>query len=450
MFIFGRQIGISRAMRMIPLTARDAIDLSWATLAPNIRWIAWFGILSHPFFLVLNTLQSNGTEAPLLRFLSVVACVYVLSILSVKKKSNPTPQIVLSVAIVFFVLPFFFFWVLLQNALDLGTSEVQLASRQIQCAFSVIAIALLIYDARLLFFGTALCFFLAMIFSIGEIQPETFPLLVDGVLSQIPFWIFALVVGVYFNRNRVVVEKEKLKTLSSVGGHLAHELRTPLATIAIKMQGMLKQSEHLVASEPSLESATEVHKQLLVMRAVCSDIVLDTRYANSLIDMFLVRAGMNDMNGYEDSVFSVGDCVFEALDRYPFKGPQERSVVELQIVDDFEMTGPFLLFVHVLLNLLKNSFAQVQLGGSPVVQIRTEVLGGRGVLSVIDNGAGIAKENLDRVFSSFFTTSLSGEGAGVGLHFCKKVLQGSGGEITVTSQPHVRTVFTLNLPVKER
>lgn len=448
MVLFGSLIDFDRLIRKMPSSLREAINLSWATLSPNIKWLAWFGILSHPLYLVLNTLLANGSEAPFLRFLSVAGCLCVLSIRDTKQHNAPSGAAILSLLIVFFVLPFFFFWVLIQNALSLDTSDLQLASRQIQCAFSIMAISLLIYDARLLIIGTVGSFVFAVLLSIGQIEAETLPRLIDGVFSQIPFWIFALIGGVYFNRNRVVVEKEKLKTLSAVGGHLAHELRTPLATIGIKMNGTLMSTSHLTESEVDSDSKAELRKHILEMRKICSAVVSDTRYANSLIDMFLVRAGMHDMKGYEDSRFKVMTCVSEALDRYPFQGERERSLVEVRVLADYEVNGPYILFMHVILNLLKNSFSYIQMRAEPAVEIRAEYLDGRGKLSVVDNGSGIERKNLDRVFSSFFTTSSAGEGAGVGLNFCQKVVQDIGGTLTVTSVPYVETIFTLDIPAE--
>jgi CheY-like chemotaxis protein len=68
-------------------------------------------------------------------------------------------------------------------------------------------------------------------------------------------------------------------------------------------------------------------------------------------------------------------------------------------------------------------------------------------LSVADNGIGISDEIIGRIFDPFFTTKGPDRGTGLGLSICRSIMHLLDGDITVTSQPDVGSVFTLTLPL---
>ncbi len=67
-------------------------------------------------------------------------------------------------------------------------------------------------------------------------------------------------------------------------------------------------------------------------------------------------------------------------------------------------------------------------------------------VSIIDNGSGISKENLGRIFDPFFSTKKVGEGTGIGLDIVNRIIKHHNGEIKVKSEPG-RTEFTVCLPL---
>ena|GEM_PF-2331711 len=75
------------------------------------------------------------------------------------------------------------------------------------------------------------------------------------------------------------------------------------------------------------------------------------------------------------------------------------------------------------------------------------LIGGTVVICIRDNGAGIAKENIDKIFDPFFTTRSVGEGTGLGLSIGYGIIQRHKGEILVDSQSGSGTTFTIRMPV---
>jgi len=104
---------------------------------------------------------------------------------------------------------------------------------------------------------------------------------------------------------------------------------------------------------------------------------------------------------------------------------------------------------QVFLNLVHNAAQAIPEGNVEGNHVRL-VIGtdekGWCFVEVHDTGCGIPKENLGRIYDAFFTTKPIGEGTGLGLSLCQKIVQSCGGRIDVRSTVGVGTVFTVSLP----
>ena len=68
------------------------------------------------------------------------------------------------------------------------------------------------------------------------------------------------------------------------------------------------------------------------------------------------------------------------------------------------------------------------------------------MLAIADNGCGIDPDQLKRIVVPFFTSKPVGKGTGLGLSTCYGIVEGLGGNITVTSEINVGSVFKVHLP----
>jgi len=108
--------------------------------------------------------------------------------------------------------------------------------------------------------------------------------------------------------------------------------------------------------------------------------------------------------------------------------------------------------IHVLTNLLQNSLDALKSktfkNEKPTIWVEGRIEDGRSILVVRDNGVGIAKEHLDKIFDPFYTTKDVGEGMGLGLAICYRIVQDCDGRIHVRTEPGQFCEFTLEFPLK--
>ncbi|MBN1341311.1 MAG: two-component sensor histidine kinase [Phycisphaerae bacterium] len=105
---------------------------------------------------------------------------------------------------------------------------------------------------------------------------------------------------------------------------------------------------------------------------------------------------------------------------------------------------------QVFLNLLNNSIHAIREkdGGAGEIRITAARDGDAFVaVSVADDGCGIPPGNMERIFLPFFTTKPVGQGTGLGLSTSYGIIEGLGGQMTVTSELNAGTVFTVRLPL---
>jgi len=137
-----------------------------------------------------------------------------------------------------------------------------------------------------------------------------------------------------------------------------------------------------------------------------------------------------------------------AIERYHFKSHQ-RDLICIDVIDDFEFRGSDLLMTHVLFNLMKNGLRAIEARGGENNALSITLKRGAEMnrLIVSDTGEGIPPEILDHVFIPFVSAQRPGVGTGLGLSFCRMIVEGCGGTISCQSKPHTGTSFIIELPV---
>jgi two-component system, NtrC family, sensor kinase len=103
-------------------------------------------------------------------------------------------------------------------------------------------------------------------------------------------------------------------------------------------------------------------------------------------------------------------------------------------------------FNQVLTNLIENAIDATPANGTGTVEIRGKSDDATLVLSVKDNGVGIAPDELPKIFTAFYTTKEVGRGMGMGLTIARRVVSALGGTISVASHVGSGTEVIVKVP----
>ncbi len=230
----------------------------------------------------------------------------------------------------------------------------------------------------------------------------------------------------------------RLADVGRLAAGVAHEINTPLASIALRAESLLRR-----VHEESLRSVPAFEPFPRYLETIEQEAFRCKRIIGSLLDFARPRqpaiapAQVNAI--VETAVALVGD---QARVKRVALLTQTDASLPLVPLDGTQVREAL---VALLLNALDASSA----GGE--VSVETSRDGADHLrIAVRDQGEGIAPENLDKVFVPFFTTRLPGQGVGLGLSICDGIVRGHGGEMTIESSQGVGTLVTVRLPLRRR
>ncbi len=229
-------------------------------------------------------------------------------------------------------------------------------------------------------------------------------------------------------------------------GFLAHELNTPLATVLGYMDA-LKGRYLPPAADATAGVAGMSEKQPGDTLTIIEAAERRTAYAMSLVATF-VQSARDAYPGAALAKLQASQLVSTLLNDYPFEN-DERAWVTSDLRADFELPGQRDLLYLVLCTLTKNAMLALRGGARPQLHITLESIADapagahNTAIRFTDNGPGIAPEILSRLTIEPVTTRAHQGGSGMGLLFCRRVLQSMGGQIEVRSGPGPGASVTL-------
>jgi two-component system CAI-1 autoinducer sensor kinase/phosphatase CqsS len=234
---------------------------------------------------------------------------------------------------------------------------------------------------------------------------------------------------------------------------IAHEMRTPLATIRSQSRVLAKCLPELLAGyrqavEHNLIDPLLLPAQLQYLGKLTEHIDAEISRSNFVVDMMLASARAGTLSRTDFADYSIKKCIDEALACYPFESEMRNKVV-VKGKQDFTFFGSDVLLVYVLYNLFKNSLYAIKSAGRGELEIAFFIDGGDKKLLVTDTGSGIPADVLPHVFEPFYSTRHHGGGTGMGLAFCQQVISAFGGQIDCESQDGRYTRFSLSFPQKQ-
>jgi len=231
---------------------------------------------------------------------------------------------------------------------------------------------------------------------------------------------------------RQLIQSEKMATVGTLAGGMAHEINTPLGTILTNTEMLLKEikNKEQMASLELIEEATKRCRdivQFLLKYSRQAPVEFQPVELDKIIDdaCFLL----------EHQLSNNGITINKEYNPMP---KIEGNANELE---------------QVITNLILNSKDAIiktynEKRDKGNIQIRVYQKEKSLFIEIQDDGCGIPKKYIDRVFDPFFTTKDIGKGTGLGLSVSQRIIERHNGEIKIESEPGQGTMVRIELPIR--
>lgn len=230
-----------------------------------------------------------------------------------------------------------------------------------------------------------------------------------------------------------LVQAEKMASLGRLCAGVIHEINNPLNFAKTGLVVLGRQGRHL--PEAARDSFEEILRDINEGIERVVRIVSDLRIFSHPSPVALTEVDL-------------AETTATAL-RFLAAEMQTNLTVENLIPSGFTLLASSDKLLQVLINLLQNSLDALKTktfaaGETPTIRLSVrEEPDGRKIVSFWDNGLGIAATNLDKIFDPFFTTKDVGEGTGLGLSLCYRMVAEWNGRILVNTEPGRYCEFVL-------
>ena len=271
-----------------------------------------------------------------------------------------------------------------------------------------------------------------------ERAPEDLSIEVDGESRLLTFSLTPVshtqghILGAVMVLHDVTEQRAFERVRSEFVLRASHELRTPVTGMHMAF-GLFRERAHFAKDSREADLLDTVNEEMQRLMQLINDLLNFSRYQNGLQKLTLAPC-------------SIEDLLEQARAR--FAGPAGEQGIDLLV----EVQGPLPRLQadqpqleRVLDNLIDNAMRHTAAGGQIRLQARRH--GDRVIISVEDNGEGIAYGQQGRIFEPFVQVGRKKGGAGLGLALCKEIVQLHGGRMGVYSRPGQGTQFYMALSV---
>jgi signal transduction histidine kinase len=228
-----------------------------------------------------------------------------------------------------------------------------------------------------------------------------------------------------------LAQADKLASIGELSSGIAHEINNPLGVILGFTQLMMRNQ-----------------KKDSRFYADLNTIQKHTRHCKTIVEDLLNFARTSKP---KKELCNIHDIITEVIHFIQQHTDTDKVRIETAFGDDIQ---PLLLdekkIKQVFINLIMNARYAMGAHGTIAVKTRKDPHFDDVVIQVADNGSGIEKKNIERIFDPFFSTKPTGEGTGLGLSVSYGIIKNHGGSVDVESEPGKGTTFTIKLPTPRK
>lgn len=244
----------------------------------------------------------------------------------------------------------------------------------------------------------------------------------------------------------------RFRAMSAIGAMIAHELRTPLASLGLSAVNIQKLLPDLISGYEFSVAAGHISSirpdRLEALKHSAQRMERSINYAQSTINTVLQSFHYSDESTKIKMLpFSFNELLQSSIEQYPFD-VDKIHLVSVEPFEEVQIVGDQELVIHVIHNLLKNALHAIEEVGQGSIKIWGRRQENNFYFYVKDTAKGISPESLPHVFEAFYTTKeKSAASIGIGLYFCKMALQKMNADISCVSELGQYTQFKMVIPL---
>ncbi len=262
----------------------------------------------------------------------------------------------------------------------------------------------------------------------------------DSVRFMIPSLIFSFIMLVTFTFTIIAVFRQKKLTemKNDFINNMTHEFKTPISTISLAAQML---NDPSVAKSPTMFSHISgvINDETKRLRLQVEKVL-----QMSMFDRQKAQLKLHDVE--------VNDLITNVMSTFKIKVEKFGGTINADLVaDDTLVSVDEMHFTNVIFNLLDNAVKYRREDVPLELFIRTRIVGDKVEIAIQDNGIGIKKEDLKKIFDKFYRVSTGNrhdvKGFGLGLAYVHKIIKDLKGDICVESELNEGSTFIITLPL---
>ncbi len=236
------------------------------------------------------------------------------------------------------------------------------------------------------------------------------------------------------NLEKQLIQTQKMESIGTLAAGVAHEVGNPLASISALAQIIQRSTKDIFI----IEKLELIKKQINRISKIIRDLVDFSRPSNYELKSTDINLNLREAL----DIVRVGKKAKDII----FKYSLDDSMPKLPLVSDQIQQ----VFVNILINAVDAVLEMKECSPSDYIgEINANTVNKKDevVITLSDNGKGIAEQNLNKIFEPFYTTKAVGKGTGLGLWVSYGIIKSFQGDIHVQSQENIGTSFIITLPV---
>lgn len=246
-----------------------------------------------------------------------------------------------------------------------------------------------------------------------------------------------------------LIQSDKMASLGTISAGIAHEINNPLSFLLTNMEVLKNYSNDIFSfiNEKCNDKILENDN----MKFIMSD--LPELLNESLIGIERIKdivQGLRTFSRADDGILkeiNINSCIDVSLKLVSNELKHKSKIMNECKASKTNILGSQGQLIQVFTNLLLNSSHAIGDNGEIIVGNYNQ--NNNVICYVKDNGKGISKENINKLFTPFFTTKGAGQGTGLGLSISYGIVQKHKGKIWVESEENKGTTFFISIPLNK-